>query len=121
MVQVKDNAEAFANVNQDKANAWMTDDILLLSYKANSDKPEDWVLNARMLSVEPLAIAMRKDAAWQKLVDTTISRVIIDGEIAGIYNKWFLQPTPPKNVTLNIPMSQVLRASFLAPSPDAQF
>ncbi|MGL4574081.1 MAG: amino acid ABC transporter substrate-binding protein [Burkholderiaceae bacterium] len=121
VVQVKDNAEAFANVNQDKANAWMTDDILLLSYKANSDKPEDWMLNARMLSVEPLAIAMRKDPAWQKLVDTTVSRVIIDGEITGLYHKWFLQPTPPKNVTLNIPMSQVLRASFLAPSPDAQF
>jgi glutamate/aspartate transport system substrate-binding protein len=120
-VQVKDNAEAFASVNQDKADAWMTDDILLLSYKANSDAPEDWMVNARMLSVEPLAIAMRKDAAWQKFVDTTVTRVIIDGEIGPIYNKWFMQPTPPKNVTLNIPMSQVLRASFLAPSPDTQF
>jgi ABC-type amino acid transport substrate-binding protein len=120
-VQVKDNAEAFTSVNQDKANAWMTDDILLLSYKTNSENPADWMVNARMLSVEPLAIAMRKDDAWQKFVDTTITRVIIDGEINALYNKWFMQPTPPKNVTLNIPMSQVLRASFLAPSPNTQF
>ncbi len=120
-VAVKDNAEAFASVNQDKANAWMTDDILLLSYRANSDKPEDWALNARMLSVEPLAIAMRKDAAWQKIVDTAMTRVIIDGDINGIYNKWFMQATPPKNIVLNVPMSPLLRASFMAPSANTTF
>ncbi|MGL4574082.1 MAG: amino acid ABC transporter substrate-binding protein [Burkholderiaceae bacterium] len=121
LLLVKDNAEAFAAVKDNKASAWMTDDILLFSYRANSDKPADWTLNPRLLSVEPLAIAMRKDPPWQKLVDTAMSHLIIDGEINAIYNKWFMQPTPPKSVTLNVPMSQVLRASFLAPSPDAQF
>jgi glutamate/aspartate transport system substrate-binding protein len=121
MLLVKDNAEAFAAVKDDKASAWMTDDILLFSYRANQDRPADWMLNPRLLSVEPLAIAMRKDPPWQKLVDTAMSHIVVDGEINAIYNKWFLQPTPPRNVTLNVPMSEVLRASFLAPSPEALF
>jgi ABC-type amino acid transport substrate-binding protein len=121
MLLVKDNAEAFAAVKDDKASAWMTDDILLFSYRANQDKPTDWMLNPRLLSVEPLAIAMRKDPAWQKLVDTAMTHIIIDGEISAIYSKWFMQPTPPRNVTLNVPMSNVLRASFLAPTPEVLF
>lgn len=120
-IAVKDNTEAFASVNTDKANAWMTDDILLLSYRANADKPEDWAMNAHLLSVEPLAIAMRKDAAWQKIVDTAMTRLIIDGDINGIYNKWFMQPTPPKNIVLNVPMNPLLRASFMAPSANTTF
>jgi ABC-type amino acid transport substrate-binding protein len=118
---VKDNAEAFAAVEQDKASAWMTDDILLFSYRANSDKPTDWMLNSKLLSVEPLAIAMRKDPPWQKLVDTAMSHIIVDGEITAIYNKWFMQPTPPKNVNLGVVMSQVLRASFISPSTEVLF
>jgi ABC-type amino acid transport substrate-binding protein len=121
LLLVKDNNEAFAAVKDSKADAWMTDDILLFSFRANSDKPADWALNSRLLSVEPLAIAMRKDPAWQKLVDTAMSHIIIDGDINAIYNKWFMQPTPPKNVTLGVVMSQVLRASFLSPSADTVF
>jgi ABC-type amino acid transport substrate-binding protein len=121
IVLVKDSNEAFAAVKDNKAEGWMTDDILLFSFRANSDKPADWALNSRLLSVEPLAIAMRKDPAWQKLVDTAMSHLIVDGDINAIYNKWFMQPTPPKNVNLGVVMSQVLRASFLSPSPDTVF
>jgi ABC-type amino acid transport substrate-binding protein len=120
-VPVKDNAEAFATVDKNAADAFITDDILLLSFKANATNPADWQLNARMLSVEPLAMAMRRDPAWQKLVDAAMTRIIVDGEINAIYNKWFMQPTPPRNVVLNVPMSPLLRASFVAPSSNPAF
>ncbi|KPF69982.1 hypothetical protein IP84_03690 [beta proteobacterium AAP99] len=120
-VPVKDNAEAFATVDKNAADAFITDDILLLSFKANANNPADWQLNARMLSVEPLAMAMRRDPAWQKLVDAAMTRIIVDGEINAIYNKWFMQPTPPRNVVLNVPMSPLLRASFVAPSANPAF
>ena len=121
LVPVRDNAEAFTTVDRNAADAFITDDILLLSFKANASNPADWQLNSRMLSVEPLAMALRRDPAWQKLVDAAMTRIIVDGEINAIYNKWFMQPTPPRNVVLNVPMSPLLRASFVAPSSSAAF
>jgi glutamate/aspartate transport system substrate-binding protein len=42
------------------------------------------------------------------------------GEINKIYQKWFQQPIPPKNVNLNIPMSASLKKVIAKPtdSPD---
>ena len=38
------------------------------------------------------------------------------GEINRIYNKWFMSPIPPKNVNLNWPMSEQLKAVIAKPT-----
>jgi glutamate/aspartate transport system substrate-binding protein len=31
-----------------------------------------------------------------------------DGEIKQLYAKWFMQPIPPKNTSVNLPMGKIL-------------
>jgi glutamate/aspartate transport system substrate-binding protein len=38
------------------------------------------------------------------------------GEINKIYAKWFMSPIPPKNINLNIPMSEQLKAAIAKPT-----
>jgi glutamate/aspartate transport system substrate-binding protein len=42
--------------------------------------------------------------------------VITQGEIQGIYKKWFESPIPPDQVNLRMPMSYMLRDSFKVPT-----
>ena len=56
------------------------------------------------------------DAAFKKVVDTEVRRLILSGEIFPIYRKWFEQPIPPKGINLALPMPYMLRDSFKYPS-----
>jgi glutamate/aspartate transport system substrate-binding protein len=38
------------------------------------------------------------------------------GEIQKIYDKWFMQPIPPKNVSLNLPASAATKAAWANPN-----
>ncbi len=38
------------------------------------------------------------------------------GAFEKLYDKWFLQPIPPKNMPLNVPMSAELRANITGQS-----
>ena len=38
------------------------------------------------------------------------------GELERIYTKWFVAPIPPKNTSLNLPMSAVLKQLVLEPN-----
>jgi hypothetical protein len=38
------------------------------------------------------------------------------GEFEKLYTKWFMSPIPPKNVPLNLPMSQQLKDNLKTPS-----
>jgi hypothetical protein len=60
-----------------------------------------------VLSVEPIACMMRKDdPAFKKAVDDSIVRQIKDGSLAKLYDKWFMQPIPPNNVKVGLPLSE---------------
>jgi glutamate/aspartate transport system substrate-binding protein len=60
-----------------------------------------------VLSVEPIAIMMRKDdPAFKKLADDTIAEMVKSGDLAKTYDKWFLQAIPPKNIKLNLAASE---------------
>ena len=102
----KDHAEAFLMVETDRAAAFVMDDILLSTFVANSKAPGDYVISEDALSVEPYGIMLpRGDTAFKKVVDAEMTRIYKSGEINAIYDKWFMKPIPPKNVTLNLPMS----------------
>jgi glutamate/aspartate transport system substrate-binding protein len=64
----------------------------------------------RSISVEPIAIMMRKDdPALKKLADDTIKDMIKSGDMAKLYDKWFVQPIPPKNTRVGLPVSDAPR------------
>ena len=98
--------EAFRMVETGRAVAFVMDDILLYGLIAQSPSPKDYEISSEAFSIEPYGLMVRKDdKAFKKVVDDALAGVFKSGEINKIYEKWFLQPIPPKNVNLNVPMS----------------
>lgn len=116
-VPTKSNAEAFTALKDGKGDAWITDDVLLASFRAGADKPEDFMLLDQRHTIEPLAIMMRlKDAAFEEMVDRAMGRLVREDKLQSLYAKWFTQPIPPKNINLNLPASRLLREYFRSPT-----
>jgi glutamate/aspartate transport system substrate-binding protein len=117
ILTAKDHAEAFLMVETDRAVAFVMDDILLYSLVAGSKAPKDYVISADALSVEPYGIMLPKDdEAFKKVVDGAMSATYKSGEINKIYDKWFTQPIPPKNINLNLPVGPALKKVISNPT-----
>ena len=117
IVPANDHSNAFQMVETDRAAAFAMDDILLYSLVANSKAPANYVISTEALSTEPYGIMLRKDdPQFQKVADNAIDAVFKSGEINKIYAKWFLSPIPPKNINLNVPMSESLKKVIAAPT-----
>lgn len=113
----KDHTESFTLLESGKAHAFIMDDVLLYSLRSTAKNPEEYSITRDALTVEPLAIMLRKDdPSFKKLVDTEIARVITTGEVHSIYRKWFESPIPPHRNNLKMPMSYMLRDSFKMPT-----
>ena len=121
ILPAKDHAEAFLMVETGRAVAFVMDDILLASLAANSKNPGEYEISKEALSVEPYGIMLRKDdTAFKKVVDAAISNVLTSGDVNRIYHKWFLQPIPPKGVSLNWPVSEQLKAVMAKPTDSGE-
>ena len=69
------------------------------------------------LSAEPYALVLpRDDPQFKALVDGTLTAMMRSGEMARLYDKWFMQPIPPQNIVLNLPMSVLNKAAFDNPN-----
>jgi glutamate/aspartate transport system substrate-binding protein len=117
ILAAKDHAEAFLMVETGRAAAFVMDDILLYSLVAGSKSPQDYVISADALSVEPYGIMLRRDdPAFKKVVDQAMIATYRSGAINGIYEKWFLKPIPPKGINLNVPMSAAFKKVIASPT-----
>jgi glutamate/aspartate transport system substrate-binding protein len=84
--------------------------VLLYGLIAASSRPSDYAVIGDPLSIEPYAVMMRSgDEAFKRIVDGEIARLMHDGSIHGIYDKWFSRPIPPHGINLNMPMGALLR------------
>jgi glutamate/aspartate transport system substrate-binding protein len=110
IISANGHPEAFQMVETGRAVAFVMDDILLYSLAAQSRSPKDYAISADALSVEPYGIMLRRDdPAFKKVVDNAMIQTYKSGAINGIYDKWFQKPVPPKNINLNVPMSEQLK------------
>jgi glutamate/aspartate transport system substrate-binding protein len=117
ILAAKDHAEAFLMVETGRAAAFVMDDILLFSLVAGSKSPQDYVISTDALSVEPYGIMLRReDAPFKKVVDQAMTATYKSGAINPIYEKWFLKPIPPKNINLNVPMSDAFKKVIANPT-----
>jgi len=117
IVEAKDHAEAFAMVESGRADAFVMDDVLLYGLRANAKAPAQYTVTGDLLTIEPYAIMLSKhDVEFKKLVDKAMINAIYDQETQRLYRKWFLTAIPPNGITLDIPMSYLLRDSFKFPS-----
>ena len=113
----KDHAESFLLLEAGRADAFVMDGQILAGNIALSKNPADFKIVGEVLSVEPIAIMMRKDdPGFKRLADDTIRDLAKSGELAKIYDKWFVQPIPPKNTRVGLPASDTTRAAWAAPN-----
>ena len=117
IVPTKDHADAALLVEADRAAAFAMDDILLFGLKANAKDPASLEVVGDSLQVEPYACMIRKnDPKFKALVDGVITGMMKSGEFEKLYNKWFMQPIPPRNQSIGLPMSKELQDNIKAPS-----
>ena len=113
----KDHSDGFLLMENDRAAGFAMDDILLYGLKANSKDPAAYEVVADALQVEPYACMLPKDdPAFKKIVDGVIGGMMKSGEFTKLYDKWFLQPIPPKNQALGLPMNKELKDNLTAQS-----
>lgn len=113
----KDHAEAFLLMADDRAAAFVMDDILLAGQIANAKRPGDYKILPESLRQEPYSMMLRKgDPQFKALVDKSITAVMQSGEIDKIYAKWFTTPIPPKGLNLNFPMTPAIKEAFKHPN-----
>lgn len=113
----KDHADSFLLLESGRADAFVMDGSILAGNIARSKNPADYKIVGEVLSVEPIAIMMRKDdPAFKKAVDDSIQGMIKSGTVAKLYDKWFVQAIPPANTKVGLPMSETLKAALAAPN-----
>ena len=121
VISAKDHGEAFLMLENGRADAFMMDDVLLAGEKAKAKNPDEWVIVGEPQSFEIYGCMMRKDdPEFKAVVDEALANVFKSGEINSIYDKWFLNPIPPKNVNLKFEMSDNLKALIANPHDSDQ-
>ena len=113
----KDHAESFLLLESGRADAFVMDGSILAGNIALSKNPADFRIVGEVLSVEPIAIMMRKDdSELKKVADETVRGLAKSGELAKMYDKWFVQPIPPKNTRVGLPASENTKAAWATPN-----
>ena len=121
LISAKDHGEGFLMLENGRADAFMMDDVLLAGEQAKAKNPADWTIVGTPQSFEIYGCMMRKDdPEFKAVVDEALVNVFSSGEINAIYDKWFMNPIPPKNVNLNFEMSDNLKALIANPHDSAQ-
>ncbi len=117
IISAKDHGESFLMLESGRVAAFMMDDALLYGEMAKAKQPDAWTVVGKPQSFEIYGCMMRKDdPAFKKVVDDAIRATFASGEINGIYDKWFMQPVPPKGLNLNFPMSEELKKLIANPT-----
>jgi glutamate/aspartate transport system substrate-binding protein len=113
----KDHADSFLLLESGRADAFVMDGQIVAGLASKSKNPADYHIVGEVLSVEPIAIMVRKDdPAFLAAVNKTIDGLEKSGEIAKLYDKWFMQPIPPTNTKVNLPASEATKAAWKNPN-----
>jgi glutamate/aspartate transport system substrate-binding protein len=113
----KDHADSFLLLDSGRADAFVMDGSILAKNIATSKNPADFKIVGEVLSVEPIAIMIRKDdPAFKKAVDDSIKAQMKSGDLAKLYDKWFMQPIPPTNTKIGPPLSAATKAAWANPN-----
>ena len=116
-VMGKDHADSFLLLESGRADAFVMDGSILAANISKAKNPADYKIVGEVLSVEPIACMLRKgDDAFKKAVDDSIKRQIADGSLAKLYDKWFMQPVPPTNTKIGLPLSEATKAAWANPN-----
>ena len=108
---------AFGQTTNLHRDAFVMDGQIVAGLVSKSKNPADYKILPDALSVEPIACMMRKDdPAFKKAVDSSIQAMVKSGELAKMYDKWFMQPIPPANTKVGLPLSDATKQAWANPN-----
>ena len=97
------------------ADAFMTDDIRLYAFKAQSK--EKLEVAGAVMSIEPLAISFSKDdKELATIVDREFTKLTQSGQLRKLYKKWFQTTLPQRSYNLNVVPNQLTSEVLIRPS-----
>ena len=113
----KDHADSFLLLETGRADAFVMDGSILAGNISKSKNSKDFKIVGEPLSTEPIACMVRKnDPAFLKAVNDSIARQVKDGTLAKLWDKWFIQPIPPANVAVGLPLSDATKEAWNNPN-----
>ena len=109
----KDHADSFLLLESGRADAFVMDGSILAGNIANSKNPKDYKIVGEVLSTEPIAIMVRKDdPEFKAAVNAEIAKIVANGNMPKLWNKWFLSPIPPKNIVVGLELSPATKNAW---------
>jgi len=90
VVPFKTRDEAFAALEQDKADAFASDKLLLVGAVTKAKDPRALALLPDELSFEPYGIVLpRGDASFRLAVNTGLAQLYASGQVVEVFRRWF--------------------------------
>jgi len=121
-------SDAAKALDAKQVDAIVADDISfaqvqnLIASSANKTIDDRWIVTGEGVGQEAIALMFNKEDSQLKAVaDKEIARLMLEGELTKIYDKWFMQGLPEGRPSLNLPMSFLLRDSMRVPSDKVLF
>lgn len=113
-VPVADVQAAFDLVEDGSVSAFAMDDVLLRSMVIRTGNPDDYVISDEPLGdPAPYGFMTRiDDPAFAALVADSLVRIYRGPKMMEIYDKWFMRPIRGGRYSLNLPMSNDLKAAM---------
>jgi glutamate/aspartate transport system substrate-binding protein len=109
----KDHADSFLLLESGRADAFVMDGSILAGNIANSKNPKDYKIVGEVLSTEPISIMVRKDdPEFKAAVNAAIAKIVANGNMPKLWNKWFLSPIPPKNIVVGLELSPATKNAW---------
>ena len=113
----KDHADSFLLLESGRADAFVMDGQIVAGLASKSKTPADYHMVGEVLSVEPIGIMVRKDdPAFLAAVNKTVDGLAKSGEMAKLYDKWFVQAIPPTNTKVGLPASEATKNAWKNPN-----
>lgn len=108
-VMVKDHPQGWLNLENGRADAYASDDVLLYGLVSKSKNPDQFQVTGRFLSYDPYGIMVpHDDSTYRRLGDIVLADLMSSGEAQKIYNTWF-NPGP---TNIGMPISDTLKTAF---------
>ena len=108
---------AFELLQGGQADVLVGEEVVLAGLRASAETPSQWKIVGDGIGIEAQTVMLAKDdPALKSLIDKEIARMINEGELSKVYEKWFMQPLPTTGVNYALPMSFLLRDSLRFPS-----
>ncbi|MDF2688144.1 MAG: amino acid transporter substrate-binding protein [Microvirga sp.] len=105
LISVKDQSQGWLALETDRADAFVSDDVLLYGFIAKAKDPKSFKVAGRLLSFDPYSIMVRRNDSGFRLVgNTALAKLFRTSEIETIYAKWF-QP-------IGVPVGPLLKSAF---------